>query len=628
MKNSIEILGEYFGYRTFRDGQEPIIEHILQGRDAVGIMPTGAGKSVCYQVPAMMFPGVTIVISPLISLMKDQVQSLTQAGISAAFINSSLSKEEQDTIFQRAKYGDFKLLYIAPERLSAPDWQDLAATLKVSMVTVDEAHCISQWGQDFRPTYLQIPDFIESLRPRPVVSAFTATATVQVRADIVSRLKLKNPFVMLTGFDRPNLYYEVQKPKDKTKALLTILRERSDRSGIIYCSTRRAVEEVCDALVARGYAATRYHAGLSESERRDNQEDFQYDRKTIMVATNAFGMGIDKSNVGYVVHYNMPKNLESYYQEAGRAGRDGSPSDCILLYGGQDVRTNRFLIEKSLESNSDLTSEMKRSLMEKDFELLSKMTFYTATQDCLRRYILKYFGEKTELYCGNCFNCNTVFEETDVTEDAQKIVSCIVRMNNWGQTQGRAYGKNMIADVLRGSAAERLLQMGFDRLTTYGIMADVPKRHIIDIMDHLILSGYLTVADDQYPVVTLTQKYKEITSGAAHLILKLPRHTEPQKQQTQSTGSEFHGDIPVSAALFQRLKSLRRALADEAGVPAFVVFSDSTLKDMCRIIPQTDEAFLSVSGVGTAKLARYGEPFLKAIAEHLMAGEMTGKTAG
>ncbi|MDR0817168.1 MAG: RecQ family ATP-dependent DNA helicase, partial [Clostridiales Family XIII bacterium] len=543
MENSLTILEKYFGYHAFRDGQEPIIENILGGRDALGIMPTGAGKSMCYQVPAMMFDGVTIVVSPLISLMKDQVQALTQAGVPAAFINSSLNMSELDDVYHRARTGDYKILYVAPERLTAPDWLTLAGEIKISMVTVDEAHCISQWGQDFRPSYLAIPDFIESLTlpgahqgahqgSRPVVSAFTATATAQVREDIVVRLRLQDPLVMLTGFDRPNLYYEVQKPKNKTSALLKILRERQDRSGIVYCSTRKAVEEVCAELTLKGYAVTRYHAGLSEKERRANQEDFQYDRKTVMVATNAFGMGIDKSNVGYVIHYNMPKNLESYYQEAGRAGRDGSPADCILLYSGQDVRTGQFLIEKSIESNEDLTYEQKHSLMEKDLALLSKMTIYTATQDCLRGYILKYFGEKTDIYCGNCSNCNTTFEEKDVTEEAQKIVSCIVRMSKWNQSYGRAYGKTMIADVLRGSAVARIIQTGFDRLPTYGIMADVPKRRIIDIIDHLIINGYLNITEDKYPVVTLTNRYKEITNGEALLKIKLPKHKEPEKQKT------------------------------------------------------------------------------------------------
>jgi ATP-dependent DNA helicase RecQ len=621
LENSLAILEKYFGYHKFRDGQEPIIENILQGRDALGIMPTGAGKSICYQVPAMKLEGVTIVVSPLISLMKDQVQALATADVPATFINSSLGIEEYNDVFRRAKAGDYKLIYVAPERLTAPDFQALTGSLKVSMVTVDEAHCISQWGQDFRPSYLAIPDFIESVNPRPVVSAFTATATAQVREDITARLRLKDPLIMLTGFDRPNLYYEVQKPQNKMRALLKIIGPRSDRSGIVYCSTRKTVEEVCAGLTDEGYAATRYHAGLPEKERRANQEDFQYDRSTIMVATNAFGMGIDKSNVSYVVHFNMPKNLESYYQEAGRAGRDGSPADCILLYSGQDVRTGQFLIEKSVESNPDLTYEQKQSLIEKDLALLSKMTFYAATQDCLRGYILKYFGEKTDIYCGNCSNCNTTFEEKDVTEEAQKIVSCIARMNNWGQSYGRSYGKSMIADVLRGSAAARIIQTGFDRLSTYGIMADVPKRRIIDIMDHLIISGYLNITEDKYPVVTLTRRYKEITSGEVNLKIKLPKHKEPQKQEPytgtrKAAQTETLADIPLSAPLFQRLKTLRREIADSANVPAFVVFSDATLRDMCRIVPQSEEEFLSVSGVGAAKLERYGADFLRAIAEH------------
>jgi ATP-dependent DNA helicase RecQ len=612
LEDSRKILENYFGYDEFREGQEAIIENILQGRDSIGIMPTGAGKSICYQVPAMMLKGVTVVISPLISLMKDQVQSLIQADIPSAFINSSLSAEGYDDVFRRAKSGDFKILYVAPERLSAPDWQKLTETLEISMVTVDEAHCISQWGQDFRPSYTDIPDFINGLEERPVVSAFTATATARVRDDIERQLALENPFTMLTGFDRPNLYYEVRKPKNKLSELMKLLSSRKDRSGIIYCSTRKNVEEVCEALIGSGYDATRYHAGLSDRERRANQEDFQYDRKSVMVATNAFGMGIDKSDVGFVIHYNMPKNPESYYQEAGRAGRDGSPADCILLYSGQDVRTNQFLIEKSLESNPDLSPAVRASLMKKDMELLARMTFYATTTDCLRGYILKYFGEKAEIYCGNCGSCNTEFEEVDVTIESQKIISCIVRMANWDQTYGRAYGKNMIADVLRGSSAEKVLQAGFDRLSTYGIMEDVPKKRIIEIIDCLNRKGFIRITEDKYPVVGLTPKYKEIIGGETSLTIKLPK-IEERKEVIPAHKKAEEG--PTSTELFGRLKILRRELADAAGVPAFVIFSDATLRDMCRILPRNEEEFLEVSGVGTAKLERYGKAFIAAIAE-------------
>ncbi|HBL82426.1 MAG TPA: DNA helicase RecQ [Clostridiales bacterium] len=594
-----EILKQYFGYKNFRNGQGEIIDNILEGRDIVGIMPTGAGKSLCYQIPAIMFDGITLVISPLISLMKDQVEALKENGVPAAYINSSLSFEEIKNVIKSAHRGNCKLLYVAPERLDTEWFCDFAGKVDISMVTIDEAHCISQWGQDFRPSYLKICSFIENLPKKPVIAAFTATATEQVREDIIKILNLDNPFVITTGFNRENLYFEVQKPKNKYDVLVDYLKSHTGKSGIVYCSTRKNVDEVWERLNKDRFSAARYHAGLEEEERTENQEDFLYDRKTVMVATNAFGMGIDKSNVAFVIHYNMPKDLESYYQEAGRAGRDGSPADCILLYGGQDVRTNQFLIEKSSEESElrpDEIAEVKR----RDRERLKQMTFYCHTQSCLREYILRYFGERSENFCGNCGNCNTNFEELDITEHAQKIISCVVRMH-------QRYGVKMIADVLRGSRNERLLRFRLDKLTTYGIMKDVSENQIRDIVNHLILGGYLTQSDGDYPVLQLTGKSRDILSGNAQISMKLVR-----EKPAADVGRE---QFVVQPALLEKLKSLRLELARKQRVPSYVIFTDAALTDMCAKMPVTSEEFLEVSGVGKAKLERFGEQFLKVIKE-------------
>jgi ATP-dependent DNA helicase RecQ len=459
------ILKQYFGYDIFRPGQEELINDILAGKDVLGVMPTGAGKSLCFQVPALIMEGLTLIVSPLISLMKDQVNALNQSGAAAAYINSSLNEKQIHKALQNACNNLYKLIYVAPERLESYDFLDFARSANISMLTIDEAHCISQWGHDFRPSYSKIPEFIAKLQNRPVISAFTATATPHVRDDVINLLQLKEPTVLGTGFDRPNLYFEVKKPKDKFSELITFLQDKKEQSGIIYCSTRAAVEEVCDGLKQKGYNASRYHAGLSDLERHDNQDDFIYDRVQIMVATNAFGMGIDKSNVAFVLHYNMPKDMESYYQEAGRAGRDGSPADCVLLYSGQDVRTSLWLIENAREYERFDKPEgeiSREQILERDRARLREMTFYCSTYDCLRGYILKYFGETPPPYCGRCENCNTNFEATDVTVDAQKILSCVVRMRE-------RYGVNLIIDTLRGSKNERILRLGLDRLSTYGI---------------------------------------------------------------------------------------------------------------------------------------------------------------
>ena len=604
MRDKYGVLKEYFGHDSFREGQDRITDSLLGGRDVLGIMPTGAGKSICYQVPALMFEGVTVVVSPLISLMKDQVSALVQSGVAAAYINSSLTHAQYLKVLQNTENGKYKIIYVAPERLCAPAFLEICRSLSISMVAVDEAHCVSQWGQDFRPSYLKIPDFIESLPSRPVVGAFTATATGTVREDIKNLLKLRSPLVVATGFDRPNLFFSVMHPNKKSIALMKLIKERKGESGIVYCSTRKAVEEVCELLNKNGFTATRYHAGLDEDERRLNQDDFVYDRAPIMVATNAFGMGIDKSNVSFVIHYNMPKNMESYYQEAGRAGRDGRNADCILLYSSKDVRTNQFLINNS-EPNPDLTEDEQEEVRRRDRERLKKMTFYCTTHKCLRKFILEYFGDKSPERCCKCSNCLSNHENTDITVDAQKIMSCVART-------GQRYGKKVICDVLRGSKNERLISAGLSRQSTYGIMADCTEKRLRDIIKHLCENGYMTAEGDEYPILRLTPKSRGVLTGSETLRMMLET---PQKKKASSAKSAALS--PADEKLLAALKELRKSLAMRQSVPAYVVFSDATLMDMCRIKPKTRDEFMEVSGVGQRKAIRYGEVFLATIAEFL-----------
>lgn len=602
MRDKLSVLKEYFGHDSFREGQDRITDSLLGGHDVLGIMPTGAGKSICYQVPALMFDGITIVVSPLISLMKDQVSALVQSGVAAAYINSSLTHAQYLKVLQNTESGKYKIIYVAPERLCAPAFLGICRNLNISMVAVDEAHCVSQWGQDFRPSYLKIPDFIDALNSRPVVGAFTATATGAVRDDIKTLLRLVSPLVVTTGFDRPNLFFSVMQPKNKSIELMKLIKERKNESGIVYCSTRKAVEEVCELLQKNGFAATRYHAGLDENERRRNQDDFVYDRTAIMVATNAFGMGIDKSNVSFVIHYNMPKNMESYYQEAGRAGRDGRSADCILLYSAKDVRTNQFLINNS-EPNPDLTEDEQEEVRRRDRERLKQMTFYCTTHKCLRKFILEYFGDKGPERCEKCSNCLSNHENTDITVDAQKIMSCVART-------GQRYGKKAICDVLRGSKNERLISAGLSRQSTYGIMADCPEKRLRDIIDHLCENGYMTAQGDEYPILKLAPKSCGVLTGQETLRMMLEI---PQKKKAAAAK-----DAPLSPAdekLLAALKDLRKSLAMRQSIPAYVVFTDATLIDMCRLKPKTQEEFMEVSGVGQAKSQRYGEVFLAVIAE-------------
>ncbi|MDR2403455.1 MAG: DNA helicase RecQ [Spirochaetaceae bacterium] len=625
-QDKLSILKTRFGYTDFRPGQTEVIDAILAGKDVLAVMPTGAGKSLCYQIPALMLEGLTVVVSPLISLMRDQVSALRAVEIPAAFLNSSLSPGEYADTLRRASGGDYRILYIAPERLRREDMRNLAEAMCISLVVIDEAHCVSQWGHDFRPSYLLMPDFIGQLPRRPITAAFTATATGKVREDIIAMLRLESPFTLITGFNRTNLYFEVQKPKDKLIALLRYLREHPNKNGIVYCATRKMVEDLCQTLQTRGFAVTRYHAGLDDWERHKNQDDFIYDRKSLMIATNAFGMGIDKSNVSFVIHYNMPKNIESYYQEAGRAGRDGEPADCILLYSPQDVRINSFLITNT----QDEEAEKDPLLVEHNLELLKQMTWYATSSDCLRSRLLSYFGETASHYCGNCSNCNTQYENIDITLAVRKILSCVYRI----EQMGRRFGKTMVIDVLRGGKTEKIRNAGLDRLSTYGIMADADPHRLRLIMDALVNWGYLIITGEEYPVVSLAPSYRDVIGGEKSLTMMLPREDaglksqpQPQKQKPEAVPAKplpktilikaaLNEDGESTGDLFARLKELRSRLAQEAGVPAYIVFSDASLRDMCRKRPVTGDQFLTVSGVGTAKLEKYGEVFTRLIREY------------
>ncbi len=596
MMKDYEVLKKYFGYESFREGQQELITNILERHDVLGIMPTGAGKSICYQVPAVMLEGITLVISPLISLMKDQVGTLNEAGIRAAYLNSSLSYAQYRKALSLARGYTYKIIYVAPERLMSDEFLSFAKEMKISMVCVDEAHCVSQWGQDFRPHYLQIREFLKEMPLRPIVSAFTATATTQVKEDILQLLDMKNPYTITTGFDRKNLYFAVEKPKDKYQTLLHYVKQHTEDAGIVYCLSRKTVEEVCDRLCADGFAATRYHAGLSDAERMNNQDDFIYDRKTIMVATNAFGMGIDKSNVRFVVHFNMPKNMESYYQEAGRAGRDGEQADCILLYSGKDVRLNQFLIEQG-SGHEDMEEAVRMELQQKEKERLKSMTFYCTIPSCLRHYMLKYFGEESDGFCGSCSNCLTQYEECDIRMEASRLVECI-------RHSGERFGKTMIVDIVKGSANAKIKSYHLDRNPAYGSLKDSSRNHLYEILQHLQFQGILKQSEDGYSVLSIHQEELLPTDGP--LIMKIVKEKQVQTPVVQTDSGDNR--------LFELLRICRSQLARKAHVPPYMVFSDKTLHDMCAKAPHSREEMLGVSGVGEVKYDKYGEAFLKVIA--------------
>ena len=605
METKESILQRVFGYSAFRGGQEALIDAQLQGRDAFGIMPTGGGKSLCYQIPALLLEGVTLVISPLISLMRDQVMALKNAGVAAAYINSSLTPAQIRLVYRNIQSGMYKIIYVAPERLLTDGFLEAIQARKVSLVTVDEAHCISQWGQDFRPSYLKIVDFLNILTPRPVVSAFTATATETVRQDIAQILQLRDPLRVVTGFDRPNLRFEVRRPKQKLPALIDLVQQRRDKAGIVYCATRKAVEEVCENLQLNGIAATRYHAGLPDEERRDNQEDFLYDRKTVMVATNAFGMGIDKSNVSYVIHYNMPQSLESYYQEAGRAGRDGAEAECILLYAPGDVQTAKYLIQHPALS-WELSQEELEQKQRLDLERLDVMVNYCKTQECLRGYILDYFGQEHESFCGNCSNCSTETEERDITDQARMILSCVQRMS---AKLGYSLGLTSVVRTLLGSRDKRLLQLGLDKLGSYGMLRKLGKDDLRAMAENLESQGYLET-DPVHGGISLTQKAQGVLFEGKTVSMRLPK-AEASAPVSSPIGG---GQDPNLLAM---LKRLRWKIAMQESVPAYIIFSNATLEDMARKAPTTLEAFAKVNGVGSVKVKRFGEVFVDAIADYL-----------
>lgn len=608
MEAAYRILKQYFGYESFRQGQEELIRGILSGQDVFGIMPTGSGKSLCFQIPALVMGGITLVISPLISLMKDQVTALNQAGIHAAYLNSSLTAVQYEKALRFAGEGRYPIIYVAPERLATEEFLQFALHADISMVAVDEAHCVSQWGQDFRPSYLKILEFTEKLPRRPVISAFTATATKEVRQDIIGILKLREPLMVTTGYDRPEIHMSVEMPKNKYDALVRYVDARPDQCGIVYCLTRKQVEEVCGRLTADGFLATRYHAGLSDAQRRRNQDDFIYDRSRIMVATNAFGMGIDKSNVRYVVHYSMPRSIEAYYQEIGRCSRDGEPGECVLFYSGQDVITNQLFIENN-QDNLELDAGTRMLVQERDRERLKKMTFYCFTSECLRDYILRYFGEYGANYCGNCKNCMTQFETVDVTEPARTICRCVEAC------RGR-YGATVIVDTLRGANTAKIRQYRMNENPCYGLLAKLPIYRLRQILNHLLLCEYLWTTSDDYALVKLGEKGRTLLAGGVSVEMKLAvaqeraADTEKEKKKKRRKAAGGIALEEQDHALFEKLRELRIALAREEKVPPYIVFSDKTLVHMCAVKPRNREELLSVTGVGEFKYEKYGEKFL------------------
>ncbi|MBS4175351.1 DNA helicase RecQ [Bacillus sp. FJAT-49736] len=582
LSNAKEILRAYFGYDEFRKGQEAIIDQIMHGKDTVAIMPTGGGKSICYQIPALMLPGITIVISPLISLMKDQVDALINTGISATFINSSITANELDERLKGIEAGQYKLIYIAPERLEAPSFLDLLYKVNVSLLAIDEAHCISQWGHDFRPSYLLIKKLIQHIQPKPIILALTATATPGVKDDICDLLNIPTRDVILTGFGRDNLSFQVVKGQDRDLFVKEYVHKNMDQSGIVYAATRKEVERIYQQLKSLGILVGKYHAGMSEHERNRNQEEFLYDDITVMVATSAFGMGINKSNVRYVIHYHIPKNMESYYQEAGRAGRDGLESECILLFAPQDVHIQKFFIDQS-----DMNMERK----EYEYSKLRKMISYCHTETCFLQYILRYFGEKDPENCGKCGNCTDDRQQVDVTKEAQMVLSCIKRMNE-------RFGKTFITKVLTGSNDRKINSFGFHQISTYGIMKGKTQREVNDFIDYLTAEGYLRPTDGAYPVLIVTNKGINVLMGEEKVFRK-------EKVQVKQ--------LVEDNELFEELRRLRREIAAVEKIPPYIIFSDQTLQEMSVRMPTTSSEFLQLKGVGERKLEQYGSTFLAVI---------------
>lgn len=595
-----EALKVLFGYDSFRPGQKEVIESILSGRDVFAVMPTGAGKSVCYQIPAMLLPGITLVISPLISLMQDQVKALNEAGVSAAFINSALSENAYFETIRKAQQGLYKIIYVAPERLVTDGFLELAHSVCISMVTVDEAHCISQWGQDFRPSYMKIVEFVRTLTTRPIISAFTATATVTVRDDIVCTLGLNKPYVLVTGFNRDNLFFQVDKPRNKDEYVIDYISQHPNDSGIVYCATRKNVDKLYDLLKDRGVSVAKYHAGMGQAERKKMQDDFVFDYTSIVVATNAFGMGIDKSNVRFVIHYNMPQSMENYYQEAGRAGRDGLDSKCILLFSPQDIIINRFLLDH--KEMSDLDSVDRETVKERDTKRLQIMERYCYTTECLRNYILKYFGENPEKPCEDCGNCLREFETLDMTDAAKKIINCVY------ESKGR-YGKTIIIDTVAGAKTARLEEIGATDYKSYGTLSAVNKNLLKRLIGQLVLEGYLLIGD--YQVLKLGN-IMGLKNPEAKVLVKITDEDKLPERTTKANKTSKGMESLTSAGfkLFNKLRELRFEIAREEGMPPYIIFSDKTLIDMAAKVPVSKSEMLAVSGVGENKYVKYGERFL------------------
>ena len=637
---ALEALTRYFGYDSFRPGQQGIVEALLAGRDVLGVMPTGAGKSVCYQIPAALSPGATLVISPLISLMRDQVDALNDLGLPAAFINTTQTPDEQAMVFAQAAAGQIKLLYVAPERLETGRFRDFAARTPISLIAVDEAHCVSQWGQDFRSSYLGIGDFIAGLPQRPPVGAFTATATERVRRDIVGLLGLRNPAVTVTGFDRPNLYFGVVKLETKYKAawVARYVADHPDESGIVYCATRKTTEALADTLNQMGHPAVAYHGGMSPDAREVAQRDFITDKVPVVVATNAFGMGIDKSNVRYVIHHNLPESIEAYYQEAGRAGRDGEPSRCTLLWNESDIVTRRRLLDNDYE-NERLTPEEQEIVRQSKRRLLDGMVGYCRTTDCLHRYMTRYFGQELSPNagsaagediaadssqsgrCGACSNCESTFETIDVTRVAQAISRCV-------HDVGQRVGSGKIVKILRGSRAQDLAWLNPERMPTFGMLKDVNEARVRDVLSQMATDGYLSIAEGRMPIVMFGARAAETAAPDFHYEIKRVERKSAAAGSGRSGGVADTADsanVPGDAlgsyipdddeeSLFQKLRELRRTIAQEIGKPPYIVFSDKTLRDMARIKPVTNAQFLAVNGVGQHKLDLYGQRFMQTIA--------------
>ena len=637
---ALEALTRYFGYDSFRPGQQGIVEALLAGRDVLGVMPTGAGKSVCYQIPAALSPGATLVISPLISLMRDQVDALNDLGLPAAFINTTQTPDEQAMVFAQAAAGQIKLLYVAPERLETGRFRDFAARTPISLIAVDEAHCVSQWGQDFRSSYLGIGDFIAGLPQRPPVGAFTATATERVRRDIVGLLGLRNPAVTVTGFDRPNLYFDVVKLETKYKAawVARYVADHPDESGIVYCATRKTTEALADTLNQMGHPAVAYHGGMSPDAREVAQRDFITDKVPVVVATNAFGMGIDKSNVRYVIHHNLPESIEAYYQEAGRAGRDGEPSRCTLLWNESDIVTRRRLLDNDYE-NERLTPEEQEIVRQSKRRLLDGMVGYCRTTDCLHRYMTRYFGQELSPNagsaagediaadssqsgrCGACSNCESTFETIDVTRVAQAISRCV-------HDVGQRVGSGKIVKILRGSRAQDLAWLNPERMPTFGMLKDVNEARVRDVLSQMATDGYLSIAEGRMPIVMFGARAAETAAPDFHYEIKRVERKSAAAGSGRSGGVADTADsanVPGDAlgsyipdddeeSLFQKLRELRRTIAQEIGKPPYIVFSDKTLRDMARIKPVTNAQFLAVNGVGQHKLDLYGKRFMEAVA--------------